>query len=99
MFEPTSRYFAVETATLEVKDAEGKMRRIAYKRRRFIPSPEGQTTLLEHRVAQGERLDNLTARYLGNPTEFWRVCDANLVLRPEELEEVGRRILITQPTL
>ena len=70
---------------------------VAYKRRRFIPTVEGQTTLLEHSVTQGERLDNITARYLGDPTQFWRVCDANLVLCPEELEEVGRRITIALP--
>jgi hypothetical protein len=99
MFEPNSRYFAVETATLELKDVEGKVRRIAYKRRRFIPVPAGQAELVEHSVTQGERLDNITARYLSDPTQFWRVCDASLVLRPAELEETGRRILITQPTL
>ncbi len=99
MFEANSRYLAVDTATLEVKDASGELRRIAYKRRRFIPAPVGQTELVEHRVTQGERLDNITARYLGDPTQFWRVCDANLVLCPTELERPGRRILITQPTV
>lgn len=99
MFEPTSRYYALETATLSYTDPDGVTRVVAYKRRRFIPSPTGQTTLLEHTAVQGERLDNLTARYLGEPTQFWRVCDANLVLRPEELEEVGRRITIALPQL
>jgi len=99
MFDPTSRYANLETATLTYTDADGVTRVVAYKRRRFIPSPAGQTVLLEHAVVQGERLDSLTARYLGDPTQFWRVCDANLVLRPEELEEVGRRIIIAQPQL
>ena len=26
---------------------------------------------------QGERLDNVAAQYLGDPTLFWRLCDAN----------------------
>jgi len=99
MFDPASRYFTIETATLELKDAAGEVRRIAYKRRRFIPAPAGQAALVEYSVMEGERLDNITARYLGDPTQFWRVCDANLVLCPEELEETGRRILITQSTL
>ena len=69
-----------------------------YLKRRFIPSPEGMTTLVEHKVAQGERLDNITARYLGDPTQFWRVADANNVLRPEELtEEIGTLIKIALP--
>jgi hypothetical protein len=99
MFDPASRYFTIETATLELKGAEGEVRRITYKRRRFIPALAGHATLVEHSVLEGERLDNITARYLGDPTQFWRVCDANLVLCPEDLEETGRRILITQPTL
>jgi len=97
MFEPTSRYYNLKTATLEVRIPEGRIRMIAYKRRRFIPGLEGHTSLVEHTILQGERLDNLTARYLGDPNQFWRVCDANLVLHPEELEEVGRTIVFALP--
>jgi len=51
-------------------------------------------------VTQGERLDTITARYLGDPTQFWRVCDANDVLQPTELtEEVGNVIKIALPHL
>ena len=46
---------------------------------------------------QGERLDNITAEYLGDPELFWRVCDANNVIAPEELEQVGTHIRITLP--
>lgn len=98
MFDPTSRYAKIPTATLTLTDAGGTSREIRYVRRRFVPAAEGMTTLVEHTVAQGERLDNITARYLGDPTQFWRVCDANNVLRPEELtEEVGRVIKIALP--
>lgn len=100
MFDPTSRYYSLETAKLEVADADGAPRVIAYKRRRFIPPADGQTTLVEHTVTQGERLDNITARYLGDPLQFWRICDANLALDPEELtDETGRTIAITMPKL
>ena len=44
---------------------------------------------------QGDRLDNITAEYLGDPEQFWRICDANATLHPAELEEVGRRLRIT----
>ena len=74
MFEPSSRYANIEDASLRVRDREGKSGDVPYKRRRFISLPEGQTTLVEHAVTQGDRLDNLTARYLGGPTQFWRVC-------------------------
>ena len=93
-FSPTSRYFNIEKTTLETSD--GKTH--AYLRRRFLPQPESFVTLQEHVVVQGDRIDNITARYLGDPLQFWRVCDANRALRPEELtEEIGRRIRITLP--
>jgi len=100
MFDPTSRYYSIETATLSVTDADGRTRLIAYKRRRLIPSPDETTTLLEHTVVQEDRLDTITAQYLGDPTQFWRVCDANRVLHPEELTaEIGQTIKITLPRL
>jgi hypothetical protein len=95
MFDPTSRYYEIETVTLSVSDAEGQKRQIAYKRRRFIPSPEGNIVLLEHTVAQQDRLDNIASSYLGDPTQFWRLCDVNHVLQPWELtREPGLRIKI-----
>ncbi len=98
MFESTSRYANVETATMSVIDDEDRRWTIAYKRRRFVPPASGMTELLEHIVAQGDRLDNITARYLGDPTQFWRVCDANTVLHPAELtDEIGRAIRIALP--
>ncbi len=93
-FEPGSRYHDVETATRVVRDADGNDRLIRYKRRRIIPEQSDLPTLAEHRVTEGDRLDNITARYAGDPTLFWRLCDANVVLRPEELEAVGRIIRI-----
>jgi hypothetical protein len=97
MFEPTSRYYDLETAKMTVGDEEGQ-RVISYKRRRIIPSGETIMTLVEHPVTQGDRLDNLAARYVGDPEQFWRICDANDVLRPEELtEEIGRIIKIGLP--
>ena len=99
MFDPTSRYYASETAELTVTDAAGQPRLIRYKRRRFVPPVEGTTTLVEHAVAQGERLDAIAARYLGDPTQYWRVADGNLVLDPEDLTaQPGQTIRIALPT-
>lgn len=100
MFEPTSRYYALETAALAVSDPDGLPRTIAYKRRRFVPPLSDATRVIEHRLAAGERLDTITARYLGDPTQFWQICDANLILRPEELEaEAGRVVHVAMPRL
>lgn len=97
MFDTTSRYANCEIATLITKEADGSTREVRYVRRRFIPPAEGMTVLVEHTVTQGERLDNITAKYLGDPTQFWRICDANEVMSPEELEEIGRAIKIAMP--
>jgi hypothetical protein len=97
MFEPTSRYYDIETVKMTVGD-DGGSRVISYKRRRIIPSGETMTTLVEHTVVEGDRLDNLAARYVGDPEQFWRICDANDVLRPEDLtEEIGWIIKIAIP--
>ncbi len=92
LFPPSSRYNGIDTAKMETADG----RTIIYLRRRFIPPPENFALLQEHTVTQGDRLDNLAARYLGDPEQFWRLCDANAAMRPEELTEtIGRRLRIT----
>jgi len=98
MFDATSRYAGLAIAELTVTDAEGGARVIAYVRRRFVPRAQTSTNLVSHAVQQGERLDHLAARYLGDPRQFWLVCDGNGALRPEELvEEPGRRVDIPLP--
>ncbi len=91
---PTSRYFGIGTASLVTP--AGKT--IVYFLRRFVPPPERFALLQEHTVTQDERLDNITAQFLGDPEQYWRVCDANRAERPEELTEViGRVLRITLP--
>lgn len=98
MLDPTSRYMGLETAELTVADAAGDRRVLAYLRRRFIPATSSSVTLVSHPVSQGERLDHLAARYFGDPTQFWRICDANNVLRPDDLvERPGHRVDIPLP--
>lgn len=93
-FPITSRYYTTEMAELTTPD--GKT--IVYLRRRRVPQPEEFVTLMEHRVAEGDRLDNITAQYLGDPEQFWRLCDANNAMEPEELTEPeGGTIRITLP--
>jgi hypothetical protein len=93
-FPITSRYHGIPTQTIATADG----RTVAYVKRRFIPQPDRFTLLFEHTVVQGDRLDNITAQYLGDPEQFWRICDANLTIRPEELTEtIGRRLRITMP--
>src|SRR5215468_5324026 len=91
---PTSRYFNIGTSSLYV----GSGRTLIYLRRRFVPAPERFAVVDEHVVVQGDRLDNVTARYLGDPEQFWLVSDANRAMRPDDLTaEIGRRLRITLP--
>lgn len=92
MFPVTSRYYSIETAVFVAADG----RQIAYLRRRFLP-PATTAILTEHLVVQSDRLDNITARYLGDPEQFWRVCDANNAMQPDDLtaeDAIGRRLRI-----
>ena len=94
MFSFTSRYYKI--ALLEHETPDGK--KIVYLRRRFVPPASRFQLLQEHSVAEGERLDNITAQYLGDPEQFWRLCDANAGMRPQELTEtINRPIRITLP--
>jgi len=94
LFPANSRYQNVETRKLTLPDGTER----TYLARRFVPPPEAMAVLQEHLVVEGDRLDNIAARYLGDPEQFWRVCDANRAMRPDALiEEVGRRLKITLP--
>lgn len=93
-FPANSRYASVATAALETSDG----RTITYLRRRFVPQPGSLASTGEYTVAQGDRLDNLANQFFGDPELFWRICDGNGAIRPEELtEEEGRTLLITLP--
>jgi hypothetical protein len=93
LFAATSRYYGLGTTAIEQQG-----RPVAYLLRRFVPQPETFQLLQMHTVVQGDRLDNLAAQYLGDPTLFWRLCDANRAMRPWELTAtVGRRLRITMP--
>lgn len=94
MFVMGSRYYSLPLLKWEAKDGK----EVGYVSRRFLPSGDEFDLLLEHRVAEGERLDTITAQYLDDPEQFWRICDANETMSPFELTDpVGRKIRITLP--
>lgn len=94
LFPPTSRYHGKKV--LEHQRADGTTD--VYLERRFVPPPERFADLGSHAVVEGDRLDLLAARYLGDAEQFWRLADAHRDLQPEELTEtVGRRLRITLP--
>ncbi|MCP4689203.1 MAG: hypothetical protein GY859_14205 [Desulfobacterales bacterium] len=89
MFEPTSRYHPLETVTRTLPDG----RRVAYKRRRFPPRADSIPLAREVTTDDGDRLDRITAKTLGDPEQFWRVCDANNAMNPFDLTDEPGRVL------
>lgn len=91
MFSKTSRYRTVET--VEFEDATGRV--VRHKELRLTPRPRA---VGRHVVEQGERTDHVAVRRLRDPLRYWRLCDANRVLWPEDLvAEPGRPIAVPPP--
>jgi hypothetical protein len=64
-----------------------------YWKRRFLPAGDTLPLLVEVTVTEGDRLDLIAARTIGDPEQFWRICDANDALNPFDLAEEPGRIL------
>jgi hypothetical protein len=87
----SSRYYGLAIEKFTQPDGTD----VTYLRRRIIPQPEIYTALLDYVVVDGDRLDNLAAKHLGDPLLFWMICDANGGADPDELTaQVGRMIKI-----
>jgi len=88
MFGKKSRYAKVTDAGW----VDGKGRTIKYKRIRFIPPTPPQRG---HIVTEGERLDHISYFYYKDARRFWRICDANAAMFPNDLaNDIGRKIKI-----
>jgi nucleoid-associated protein YgaU len=93
-FSISSRYYGIATAEFQNPDGDS----IVFLRRRFIPPSESFFVLQEHTIVEGERLDNITNQYYGDPERFWQICDSNNIMDPETVtEEPGTTINITLP--
>lgn len=87
MFFKGSRYENVDSN--QITDSTGRV--IVYKKVRFIPDTPG---IANYTVMQGERLDQIANRAFRDPQRFWRICDANYAMWPDDLDEVGRTLQI-----
>ena len=90
MFDPDSRYAGLETATHVAPDG----REIVYCTRRFLPRASELTPVARTVVSEGERLDQIAARSLGDPLQYALVCDANEAMNPTELVAAPGRVLL-----
>jgi hypothetical protein len=94
LFAPNSRYLGIGTSTLITADG----RTVSYVQRRFVPQPGQLAQQQQYTVGQVDRLDVIAAQYLGDAELFWRICDANGAMRPEDLlTPVGRVLRICLP--
>ena len=95
-FPADSRYYGSKTLTLVTAAGET----ITYLARRIVPQPGAPNfaTVAQHTVKQGDRLDLIAAKYLGDPLIFWLICDANGAIDPRELVATPGNVLnITTP--
>jgi Phage Tail Protein X len=80
VFEPPSRYLGVETYT--VTDHRGRTVEVV-----AVPEAPAQELLGIHLLHQGERLDHLAFRYLGDATLWWRIAELNEAMAAAALTE------------
>ena len=95
-FPTDSRYYG--SAVLQYAAPNGQT--IAYLAKRIVPQPgpPNYATIASHVVRQGDRLDLIAAKYLGDPLMAWLICDANGASRPDDLVATpGAVLAITTP--
>lgn len=95
-FPTDSRYYGSRTLTYITAAGDT----ITYLARRIVPQPGAPNfaTVAQHTVHQGDRLDLIAAKYLGDPLMSWLICDANGAIEPHDLVETPGRVLnITTP--
>lgn len=80
MFDPKSRYLKADIYAVE--DKRGRTVNVL-----APPPPPEQLLLGLHLLKQGERLDLLATKYLGDPAGFWRIAEQNDVMLAEALTE------------
>ncbi|MCB9744486.1 MAG: hypothetical protein H6741_19775 [Alphaproteobacteria bacterium] len=87
MNDPDGRY--ADASTLEHVDDEG--RAVPYLRHRTLPRAPAAGRSVQ--VRQGDRLDLIAARELGEAADAWRIADVNEAMDPGELVEAPGRTL------
>jgi hypothetical protein len=95
-FPTDSRYYAFAVQQYEMPDGST----VPYLARRIVPQPgaPNYSTINTCIVQQGNRLDQIAAKYLGDPLMSWLLCDANGAIDPNDLTATpGTSLNITTP--
>jgi hypothetical protein len=88
-----SRYAKVARAVWTAPDGS----QVPYLLRRLLPAPGTMATASLHQVRPGERTDTIANSALGDATLSWMLGDANLAMRPTQLAQPGRVLVIPLP--
>ena len=80
MFDEKSRY--AKTELYQAPDHRGRRVPVV-----ATPDAPREVSIGLHLLRQGQRLDHLAYRYLGDPAGYWRICELNNVMLPEALTE------------
>ncbi len=78
MFDEKSRYSRLKPYI--VRDRRGREVEVVP-----VPPPPGEIPLGRHLLRPGQRLDHLAKHYLDDPAGYWRICEINGAMIPEEL--------------
>lgn len=78
---PNSRYYGATVEQITLPDGTV----VSYLSRRIVPQPGIYAQTQNYRIVEGDRLDNLAAKYVGDPALFWMIADANAVQDPDAL--------------
>jgi nucleoid-associated protein YgaU len=95
-FPTDSRYYG--SSVLQYTAPNGQT--IPYLARRIVPQPgaPNYATINTYTVRQGDRLDLIAAKYLGDPLMAWLISDANGAMNPNDLVATpGTTLSITAP--
>jgi hypothetical protein len=88
---PSSRYYGAPIADY----TQGDGTPVKYLARRILPQPAIYASVQNYVIVDGDRLDNLAAKFLRDPLLYWMICDANGSTDPDDLtSQIGRTIVI-----
>lgn len=80
MFDDNSRY--IKSDQYIMQDKRGRNVKVV-----ATPAAPVQSILGYHLLKQGQRLDHLANKYLGNPAGFWKIAETNDAMLAETLSE------------
>jgi len=95
-FPPDSRYYAFGVQQYVAPNGQS----YPYLQRRIVPQPgaPNYATINQYSTVQGDRLDRIAAKYLGDPLMAWLICDANGAMDSWDLVKTPGTVLsITTP--